>query len=389
MARTELIHDRLKLDGHLVPFERTPNQGGRIRPTLIVVHDTAGRLNKGSSVNWLTQRKARASAHFVIERDGTVTQLAQCDRSTWHAGRSRWNNRSQCNGFSIGIEIVNPGKLTAGGTAWFGKSYKDGDVIDGRAVELQAAKTSAHGSGTWMHYTPEQIETVTKICKALAKEYQTIKEIVAHWEISPGRKIDTSPLFPLDSLRRAVFDGEPIKKKDAWPLKDGAEDVDENGPVRAAQAALKSLDYDVQWVDGIFGPNTEAAVLAWEKQNGLILNGEIDENEFKVLVDGPSKGMPVGPATESARASAGKASTQMAGTAGVLLAAAGDQVAAEVSGYSLWGAISGGLAKLVTAMGQLTALKISVDPKLMIVAVCVVIAGALWTWRKKFQGVQK
>lgn len=79
----------------------------------------------------------------------------------------------------------------------------------------------------------------------------------------------------------------------------------------------------------------------------------------------------------------------MAGTAGVLLAAAGDQVAAEVSGYSLWGAISGGLAKLVTAMGQLTALKISVDPKLMIVAVCVVIAGALWTWRKKFQGVQK
>jgi hypothetical protein len=42
---------------------------------------------------------------------------------------------------------------------------------------------------------------VQDLCEALCKSYG-IKEIVTHWLISPGRKVDTNPLFPLEQLRR-------------------------------------------------------------------------------------------------------------------------------------------------------------------------------------------
>lgn len=47
----------------------------------------------------------RVSSHFLIERDGTVTQFVGCGARAWHAGRSVLNGRERCNDFSIGIEL--------------------------------------------------------------------------------------------------------------------------------------------------------------------------------------------------------------------------------------------------------------------------------------------
>lgn len=44
---------------------------------------------------------------------------------------------------------------------------------------------------------------MTDVCRALAEAYP-IEEIITHWLISPGRKIDTNPLFPLEQVRAAV-----------------------------------------------------------------------------------------------------------------------------------------------------------------------------------------
>src|SRR5262245_30397360 len=38
----------------------------RPQPTMIVLHDTAGRLTRGSAVAWLRDPKAKASAHVVV-----------------------------------------------------------------------------------------------------------------------------------------------------------------------------------------------------------------------------------------------------------------------------------------------------------------------------------
>jgi len=194
---------KLRRDGVPVPFRATPNKGGAITPEVIVLHDTAGRLDGVSSVDWLCNKAAKASAHFVVGLDGEVTQLAPTNVATWHAGASRWDGRANVNGFSVGIEIVNPGILQDAGAgkakAWFGQ------VFDVAEAGIEARTTPEHGSGLWMPYTEEQIDAVIGICSALVAAHPTIGDITTHWAISPGRKVDTNPLFPLAQVRGRVF----------------------------------------------------------------------------------------------------------------------------------------------------------------------------------------
>lgn len=177
--------------------------GGAMTPRWIVIHDTAGQLRPGSSVDWFSSKECTTSAHFVVERDGTITQMVPTNRRAFHAGQSSWKGTVGLNSCSVGIEIVNPGKLDNTGKAWFGPAAEPSEIVK--------KSSSAHGVGYWLPYTPEQIAAVTSICRAMIEEYPDCNEIVTHWEISPGRKIDPNPLFPLEELRRAVFDPKPAE----------------------------------------------------------------------------------------------------------------------------------------------------------------------------------
>ena len=50
-------------------------------------------------------RGLRVSAHFFIRRDGECVQFVSCCERAWHAGVSQWRGRTNCNDFSIGIEL--------------------------------------------------------------------------------------------------------------------------------------------------------------------------------------------------------------------------------------------------------------------------------------------
>ena len=74
-----------------------------MRPEAIILHDTAGQLTKFSSVNWFKSEECPTSAHFVIERDGTIVQMVPLNRRAYHAGASSLNGKPHCNNFTIGI----------------------------------------------------------------------------------------------------------------------------------------------------------------------------------------------------------------------------------------------------------------------------------------------
>lgn len=195
-------------------YVRAHASGGDMTPTLIILHDTAGRVEKGSSVDWFKSDECTTSAHVVVERDGTITQLVDFNKRAWHAGVSEWKGKSNCNAFSIGIEIVNPGKLDKDGRAWFHKKTEKG------FTGIKRAKTAAHGDGWWLPYTPEQIEAVTALCKELVACYPGIEDITTHYTVSPRRKIDTNPLFPLDAVRQEAFTQggvEPVEVASVQP----------------------------------------------------------------------------------------------------------------------------------------------------------------------------
>ena len=189
------------IDG--APFKKTPNCGASFAPGMpdaIIIHFTAG-ASAQSSVNWLCSPQAKASAHIVIGRDGSITQLVPFDTIAWHAGESSYGGRSGYNRFSIGIELDNPGRLTrtASGTfvSWLGTTYPADQVI-----------TAVHRNETtpsdWLAYTEVQIEKVFELCALLCATY-AIKEILGHEEIAPGRKTDPGPAFPLDKLRQRLI----------------------------------------------------------------------------------------------------------------------------------------------------------------------------------------
>lgn len=185
------------------PFTPARHTGGEMRPSLVVLHDTASSLKPGAAAEYLRDNDAKVSVHFVIERNGVLAQLVPINKAANHAGRSSYHGRNGCNGFSIGIELVNPGRMTRHGPAkaasWFGKTF------DRDQYGIEEIQTEAHGRGFWMPYTESQMATLMQLLADLFREVDTLTDITTHWYISPGRKIDTNPLFPLEHIRSRIL----------------------------------------------------------------------------------------------------------------------------------------------------------------------------------------
>ncbi|PWC90910.1 N-acetylmuramyl-L-alanine amidase [Azospirillum sp. TSH100] len=191
---------RLHQDGTPVELVATPNMGGTVRPLYLILHFTAGTSGNGA-ISWLANPDAKASAHLVVDRDGSVTQMVPFNRIAWHAGKSRWNDLEGMNAYSIGIEIVNAGKLkkseSGTWTSWSGQKIEADDVI----VATHKHESSPAG---WHRYTSEQIAAVVAIGAALNTQYGFL-DVLGHDDIAPDRKVDPGPAFPMVSVQSKIL----------------------------------------------------------------------------------------------------------------------------------------------------------------------------------------
>lgn len=111
----------------------------------------------------------RVSAHFLIERDGEVTQFVSCLDRAWHAGVSWFQGREACNDFSIGIEL---------------EGTDEQPFAEAQYVAL--------------------IELTRQLRRAFAAI--TPDRICGHSDIAPGRKTDPGPYFDWARFLAAVQD---------------------------------------------------------------------------------------------------------------------------------------------------------------------------------------
>lgn len=192
------------LQGNNVEFVKSPSFGDEFQPgdlDTIVIHYTGGPAK--AAINAFKNPRVKVSAHIVIARDGTITQMVPFNRIAWHAGKSEYKGRIGFNKYSIGIEIENSGNLIKSGNvfrAWFGSAYDPSDVIE--AIHRNETRTKY-----WHVFTEEQISIVSEICHLLIDSYD-IKQILGHEEIAPKRKLDPGPAFPLDKLRAQLLHGD-------------------------------------------------------------------------------------------------------------------------------------------------------------------------------------
>ena len=125
------------------------------------------RLDWSAHPYYETIRGLEVSAHFFIRRDGALWQFVSCDQRAWHAGRSHYRGRDNCNDDSIGIEL---------------------EGLEGQAFE------------------EAQYTALVTLCAALTKHYP-IAHIAGHEHIAPGRKGDPG----------AGFDWPRLQGSLAWP----------------------------------------------------------------------------------------------------------------------------------------------------------------------------
>lgn len=272
---------RLVISGQPCRFVLSPHIGGVIEaPTLVVVHETHCSMRRFASVEWLTapRDKNRTSAHFVIERDGTITQLVSTDRVAWHAGQSTWAGRGNCNTFSIGIELVGPGPYLPKGR---GKAVCEatGQTVDVAELGLEPADWPDHPKGRlWLAPTEAQMTACHGLIAAIKARYPSIEAVAGHYQISPRRKCDPSPLCDLDALADAL-DVKPVRKP-GRPAKPRPADPAPAGPhpddIRRWQSRLHDLGYPCGAVDGVPGQATEDAVTLFQRHNGLPVTGHLD-----------------------------------------------------------------------------------------------------------------
>ena len=196
-------HRLTRDDGHAMAYRASPHAGGIIAPRFLVIHYTAGSSAAGT-IAWFQSPASRVSAHLVIARDGTVTQMVPFNREAWHAGQSRWGNLSGLNHHSIGIELDNAGILIRSGGKWVSpltrRSYPDSEVT----VALHKNDPPGTQPSGWHAYTPEQIEATLECGMALLNHYG-LADVLGHDDIAPGRKRDPGPDFPLDSVRARLL----------------------------------------------------------------------------------------------------------------------------------------------------------------------------------------
>ena len=247
-----------KLDKQSANFVASPNTSGEFSedlPDTIVIHYTAGSSAE-SSVRTLTNSKIRASAHMVIGRDGSIVQLIPFDTIAWHAGKSAWGDRRGLNKYSIGLELDNAGRLTKSGEqfiSWFGRSYPEQEVI--KAVHRNEKKPSY-----WHRFSEEQITKTYEICELLIDTYD-IKSILGHEEISPGRKSDPGPAFPLDKLRERLLHADRSDQGE-----DEMAGIDNPGVVTASMLNIRS------------GPKAGTQTIAEPLKKGTVVDIRDEEN---------------------------------------------------------------------------------------------------------------
>jgi N-acetylmuramoyl-L-alanine amidase len=229
--------------------ERRGAYAGARSPDVVVLHYTGmpgnSRLNGAErAIRWLTMEASQVSCHYVIDEDGSVTQLVPEARRAWHAGAGAWNGNTDLNSASIGIEIVNPGH------AW---------DISGAAFGTEQAEVHPG----YRDFPDSQIKAVIDlVADIVARNRVPRQNILAHSDLAPERKSDPGERFPWDRLAAAGLGlwVPPVEISEAARLQPG----DEGQPIRAAQSMLAMLGFAIE-LTGVYDQRTVAVVTAFQR----------------------------------------------------------------------------------------------------------------------------
>lgn len=200
---------------------------GASRPDMIILHYT-GMKTGAAAEAWLCTPESQVSSHYLVHEDGGVVQMVRESDRAWHAGKSFWHGVTDINSHSVGIEIVNPG----------------------------------HDFG-YRRFPDRQIAAVIELCKGIVARHGILPQrVLAHSDVSPGRKVDPGEMFPWRKLADAGV-GHFVA-----PARSGGKPVlgpgDGGAPVDELQSMLSLYGYRID-ITGVFDEQTGVVVAAFQR----------------------------------------------------------------------------------------------------------------------------
>jgi N-acetylmuramoyl-L-alanine amidase len=186
----------------------SPNHDARsvAAPDIVVLHYT-DMASADAAVAWLCNPASKVSAHYLVTAGGEVVQMVDEERRAWHAGASGWDGTRDINHRSIGIELDNPGHRPHPPT-----------------------------------FPGAQIDSLLRLLDGIRARWPVPpRNVVAHSDIAPTRKIDPGEAFP---WRRLAAAGHALHVEPAAP-------VPFNGPSFASALARSGYFLDPDWMDAL------------------------------------------------------------------------------------------------------------------------------------------
>ena len=193
----------------------------------IVIHHTAGHLQ--GDLNALTRDEKHISTAFVIARDGTIYQLFNSSKWSYHLGKGAIGGNATQSQSSIGIELSNYGYLVQRGTkletVYSRTKKRNGvEIIDVYCdlLDLHLYKKLESPFRKQFYYatfTEEQYKSLSQLIRFLSQTYnipikfvekedrfQTTQKaakfngILSHVNFKATGKWDVGPVFDFDLL---------------------------------------------------------------------------------------------------------------------------------------------------------------------------------------------
>lgn len=215
---------------HVQALHPSANYGRRrngLRPTILLLHYT-GMASCAKAIDWLSRPESGVSSHYVVDMDGTVTQLVSEEMRAWHAGKSCWRGETDVNSASIGIEIHNPGH---------GEDYCD--------------------------FPDAQMQAVADLSRDIVVRWTIAPEgVLGHSDVAPGRKIDPGERFDWKGLAEAGV-GRWVEPEPVGPLIGSHSRQPEPQAVRHVQRLLARYGYGVP-VNGVLDAEARKVIAAFQ-----------------------------------------------------------------------------------------------------------------------------
>ena len=191
-------------DNELQKIQTFQSESFSTRIRFVVIHYTS--IDWENSLKVLTNERYEVSSHYLIPENGDDTysdqikifQLVDEENRAWHAGISKWEERTNINDQSIGIELVNQAEC----------SVRQGSQYD----------YTNNYICLFSEFDSDQIDQLILLLKDILSRHDEIKPtyIVGHSDISPDRKFDPGPKFPWKKLYEngigAWYDDQTFEK---------------------------------------------------------------------------------------------------------------------------------------------------------------------------------